>query len=206
MSDKKPATSGEAKSSNANNKPRNNSTVSDKKATRSRPKNQKSANPRPPFRPRRPQGSGPDGPSSAPSTGPRRFNRRREKDTEKSSSDRPRTVDIPEIDAALLFDDEYFVEKVRKSGMNWAVQDDDADFMDHLLSTAYLESIHSSDHAYREIITSPLHNTKFRVPRTRSLHQLRCALVPKVNAPQDSHGYAMAVQAWNVSVNCSSCR
>lgn len=198
VSDKKPTTSGEAKSNNGNNKPRDNSTASDKKPTRSKPKNQKSANPRPQFRPRRPQGSGPDGSSSAPSTGPRRFSRRREKDSEKSSSDRPRTVDIPEIDAALLFDDEYFVEKVRKSGINWAVQDDDADFMDHLLSTAYLESIHSTDHAYREIIASPLHSTKFHLPRTRSLHQLRCALVPKVNAPHDSYGYESAVLAWNV--------
>lgn len=113
----------------------------------------------------------------------------------------PVSAAVPEEDAALLFDDDYFVKKITSTPGHWHIQDDDdTDFMDRLLSTAYLESVKSSDHVYRDLISSKPYRDVFKAPRPRSIDQLRCALVPKISAPRDSKGYQHAVQAWTVNM------
>lgn len=161
---------------------------------------------KPAFRQRRPASPRSDNDSEAGSEfndRRRRSNRRGDSDDSAESStgspvDRPRSFEIAEADSALLFDDDFFVDKIRKDGGRWVVDDEEADFMDHLLSRAYLESIHTSDNSFKELYTAPGFDSRFKLPRTRSLHQLRCALEPKIKAAPDSLGYSYALQAWTV--------
>lgn len=109
-----------------------------------------------------------------------------------------REEDIPEADKALLFDDDFFVDKVKKEGGSWAVYDEEADFFDDMLSRAYLGSIHTSDNSFQELLRSPGFGSHFHLPKARNMHQLRCALVPKIDADPESLGYKHATEAWTV--------
>lgn len=130
--------------------------------------------------------------------------RRVREDDEDSVSDQNdifgaiREDEIPEVDRALLFDDDFFVKKVKRDGGSWAIKNEEADFFDDVLSRAYLGSIHTSDNSFQELLRSPGFGSHFRLPRARNMHQLRCALVPKIDADPESLGYKHATEAWTV--------
>lgn len=109
--------------------------------------------------------------------------------------------EVPPGIGALLFDNDYYVDLQKQGKLGDFVGSNSMDAIDNLMAEAFIQSYKTTDNSYSNVLESPQLN-RTRIPQPRSIASLLHSIhnPPIKSVAPDTAGYALAEEAWSVSI------
>jgi hypothetical protein len=107
-------------------------------------------------------------------------------------------AEITDQERLLLFDNEWFLQKMRRGIFERKNTKKKRDFLDELMENAWFESPKTSSGSYEVYFRNPAAKS-LKFPKPRPLEQLLHAVEPRLTGiDRNSPGYKKGVQVWNI--------
>jgi hypothetical protein len=106
--------------------------------------------------------------------------------------------DVTDQEKLLLFDNEWFLQKMRRGIFERKSTKKKRDFLDELMENAWFESPKTSSGSYEVYFRNPAAKS-LKFPKPRPLEQLLHSVEPRLTGiDRKSPGYKKGVQVWNI--------